>query len=122
MYMQQGMLCPNLALNQNLIPLNQGMVETPLPLNEELINNDNENLNQNQDLNIEFIINNRTIVIQGTFNMTEEELIGRFKIKLCDENIIINKYLINDETELDPSSKKTLKELGITSGIKIMVL
>ena len=121
MYMMQGMMCPNLALNQNPAPLNQVMVNTALPLNKELVNNNNENLNQNQDINIKFIFNNRNIVIQGSLNMTGEELIQRFKMKLCDDNIVINKYLINDETELDPSSKITLKELGITSDTKIMV-
>ena len=121
MYMMQGMMCPNLALNQNPAPLNQVMVNTALPLNKELVNNNNENLNENQDINIKFIFNNRNIVIQGSLNMTGEELIQRFKMKLCDDNIVINKYLINDETELDPSSKITLKELGITSDTKIMV-
>ena len=121
MYMMQGMMCPNLALNQNPAPLNQVMVNTALPLNKELVNNNNENLNQNQDINIKFIFNNRNIVIQGSLNMTGEELIQRFKMKLCDDNIVINKYLINDETELDPSSKITLKELGIKKKKKIMV-
>ena len=112
----------NLALNQNMednaAPLYQGMLEIPKPLNKSMLNKNNENLNQN--INIEFIFNNKKIVIQGTLNMTADELIEKFKIVLND-NIIINKYLINDEMELDPSSKKTLKELGITSDIKIMI-
>ena len=67
------------------------------------------------------MFDNKKIVVQGDLNMTEEELIQKFQPKLGNENIIINKYLINDETEIKPNSKKTLKELGITSDIKITV-
>ena len=114
---------PNSLLDQNIVdnaaPLFQGMIEIPKPINKAMINNNNENLNQN--IIIEFILNNKKIDIKGDLNMTVEELIERFQILLCNDNIIINKYLINDETELNPSSKKTLKDSGITSDIKIMV-
>ena len=126
MNMMQGMMGGQyFYFNQNMdnapAPLNQVMGETPKPLNKEKMDNINENLNQNQYINIEFILKNNKIIIQGELNMTAEELIKKFKIKLCDDNIIINKYLINDETELNPNEKKTLKELGITSDTKIMV-
>ena len=125
MNMMQGMMGQYFPFNQNMdnapAPLNQVMVEKPKPLNKEKMDNINENLNQNQYINIEFILKNNKIIIQGELNMTAEELIQKFKIKLCDNNIIINKYLINDETELNPNDKKTLKELGITSDTKIMV-
>ena len=119
----QGMVDQNLPSDKNMAdnaaPLYQGLEIIPKPLNKGMLNNNNENSNQN--INIKFIYNNKETVIQGALNMTAEELFERFNIILCDENIIINKYLINNETELNPSSKKTLKELGITSDIKIIV-
>ena len=114
---------PNLLLDQNMgdnaAPLFQDMLEIPKSMNKAMVNNNNENLNQN--ITIEFILSNKKIDIKGDLNMTVEELIERFQILLCKDNIIINKYLINDEIELNPSSKKTLKDSGITSDIKIMV-
>ena len=114
---------PNLNLNKNMEHISalicQGIFETPKPLHKGMMTKNNGILNQN--INIEFILNNKKNVIQGSLNMTAEELIEKFKIVLCDDNIIINKYLINNETELIPSSKQTLKELGITSDVKIIV-
>ena len=125
MYLMQGNKGSNMALNENMenkAPhLSIGMVNTPKPLNKGMGSNINENLNQNQYINIEFIFNDSKIVIQGTLDMTSDELIQKFKKELCGINIIINKYLINDEIEININSKKTLKELGINSDIKIMV-
>ena len=119
----QETIDPNLLLDQNMgdnaAPLFQDMLEIPKSMNKAMVNNNNENLNQN--ITIEFILSNKKIDIKGDLNMTVEELIERFQILLCKDNIIINKYLINDEIELNPSSKKTLKDSGITSDIKIMV-
>ena len=121
MYLMQGMKGQNFPINQNPAPLNKSMVDTPKPLNKKSENNTNEKLDQNQYINIEFLFNERKIIIQGELNMTEEEIIQKFKAKLGDDDIIINKYLINDKTEINPSSKKNLKEIGITSDIKIKV-
>ena len=122
MQLMQGMVGQNMPLNQNPAPLQQNIVDTPKPLNKDIKNNNNKNLDQNQYINIEFIFDKRKIFVQGDLNLTEEELIQKFKAKLCDDNIIINKYLIEDKkTEINPNSKKKLKELGINSDIKIIV-
>ena len=55
--------------------------------------------------------------------MTIEKLIKNFKVKLCNNDIKIKKYLIHkNEVELDPNSNETLASKGITGGTKINVV
>ena len=49
----------------------------------------------------------------GSDSMTIEQLVKKFRTVLCDDNIVIKHYLLNDTIELDPLSKQKLLEFGI---------
>ena len=72
---------------------------------------------------IEFFFKDAIIRVQGDSNMTINKLIKNFKVKLCNEDIIIKKYIIlQTGVELDPNSNETLASKGITKETKISVV
>jgi len=72
---------------------------------------------------VEFFIFDTIIGVQGRNDLTIENLIKNFRIKLCDENIRIEKYLmLPTRVELDPHSTETLASKGITIGTTINVV
>jgi len=72
---------------------------------------------------IEFFFKDAIIRVQGDSNMTINKLIKNFKVKLCNEDIIIKKYIIlQTGVELDPNSNETLASIGITKETKISVV
>ena len=72
---------------------------------------------------ISFLFNGVNILVQGLSDMTIEKLIRNFKIKLCDDEIQIDKYIIESTNiELDPTSTETLSSKGITNDTRIVVL
>ena len=76
-----------------------------------------------QNLKITFLLMkiSKYIDIQGNSDMTIEILISKLMSKLGDEKIVVNKLLINDKIELNPTSKEKLKDLGIDKDVIIMV-
>ena len=76
-----------------------------------------------QNLKIIFVLMkiSKYIDIQGNSDMTIEILISKLMSKLGDEKIVINKLLINDKIELNPTSKEKLKDLGIDKDVIIRV-
>jgi len=72
---------------------------------------------------VEFFVFDTIIGVQGNSNMTIEKLIKNFKVKLCNNDIKIRKYLVHQtEVELDPHSTETLASKGITIGTTINVV
>ena len=53
---------------------------------------------------------NIKVVCAANRYMTVNQLINNFRIKLCDEDIIIKRYLLNDQIILDPNSNRKLAE------------
>ena len=92
-----------------------------------MINNDlNTNDNQNKPIEITFIIkeNDNTkskYTIQAFDDSTVEELIQGFKNKMFDENFEDSKFLIDDKTPIDITSKEKLGEKGINANTQIIV-
>ena len=75
-----------------------------------------------KNMNIQFLIKDVIIGVKGNSAMTIEKLVKNFKIKLCDEEIIVNKYImLPSKIELNPNSTETLASKGITGDVKIMV-
>ena len=46
-------------------------------------------------------------------DMTVNQLINNFRSKLCDDSIIIGKFLLNDSVELSPTSFDPVSNYGI---------
>ena len=75
-----------------------------------------------KNMSIEFHVKYVTIGVQGNSNMTIQKLIEHFKTKLCDNNIKVNKYIMNPSGNvLDPNSTETLSPKGINEQVKIDV-
>ena len=109
-----------LALNKVNFNMNQ-IDYTPM-INNDLNNNDN----QNKPIEITFIIkeNDNTkskYTIQAFDDSTVEELIQGFKNKMFDENFEDSKFLIDDKTPIDITSKEKLGEKGINANTQIIV-
>ena len=71
---------------------------------------------------INFYVNkDETIIgVQGNTNMTIQQLIKNFRIKLCNENIKISKYITHPtKIELDRNSTETLADKGINENITV---
>jgi MAD (mothers against decapentaplegic) family protein 4 len=69
---------------------------------------------------VEFYVNDTIIGVQGNSNMSIKQLIKNFKVKLCNENIKIAKYITHpNKIELDPNSEETLASKNIDEKIKI---
>ena len=74
-------------------------------------------------ISVPFLIQDIRIRVQGFSDMTIEKLIRNFKIKLCSDEIQIDKYIIESTSiELDPTSTETLSSKGITEDTRIVVL
>lgn len=72
---------------------------------------------------IDFLFKDVIIGVQGKNDMTIEKLIKNFRVKLCNDNIKIEKYLIHPtRVELDPTSTETLASKGITEETKIIAV
>ena len=72
---------------------------------------------------VSFLINDNIIGVQGKSDMTIEKLIRNFKIKLFNDEIQFDKFIIESTNiELDPTSTETLSSKGITDDTKIVVL
>ena len=72
---------------------------------------------------VSFLINDIIIGVQGKSDMTIEKLIRNFKIKLFNDEIQFDKFIIESTNiELDPTSTETLSSKGITDDTKIVVL
>ena len=72
---------------------------------------------------IEFQINDIFIGVQGCSTMTIEKLIRNFRLKLYNDEIQVDKYIIESTNiELDPTSTETLSSKGITGETKIIAL
>ena len=72
---------------------------------------------------VSFLINDTIIGVQGKSDMTIEKLIRNFKIKLFNDEIQFDKFIIESTNiELDPTSTETLSSKGITDDTKIVVL
>ena len=70
-----------------------------------------------------FLIKDITIGVQGYSTMTIEKLIKNFRIKLCNDEIQVDKYIIESTNiELDPTSTEILSSKGITNDTKIIAL
>ena len=70
-----------------------------------------------------FLIYDNIIGVQGKSDMTIEKLIRNFKIKLFNDEIQFDKFIIESTNiELDPTSTETLSSKGITDDTKIVVL
>jgi len=75
-----------------------------------------------KNMSIEFLVNDNKVQVQGNNNMTIEKLIKNFKIKLCSEDVKIEKYIIQGTNiELDPTSTEKLSDKGINQNIKVIV-
>ena len=74
-------------------------------------------------MNITFLIKDNLVGVQGCSTMTIEKLIKNFRIKLCADEIQVDKYIIESTNiELDPTSTGTLSSKGITGETKIIAL
>ena len=72
---------------------------------------------------VSFLINDNIIGVQGKSDMTIEKLIRNFKIKLFNDEIQFDKFIIESTNiELDPTSTETLSSKGITEDTRIVVL
>ena len=72
---------------------------------------------------IEFNINKHKLRLQTNSETTIEELLRNFRSRLSNDEIKIDKYLIeSNNIELDPTSNETLSSKGITPDTKIIVL
>ena len=71
---------------------------------------------------INFLFNGETkIGVQGNDSMTIEKLIKNFRVKLCNNDIKIDKYIIHPSgKELNPNSQETLAQNGISGNIEII--
>ena len=49
---------------------------------------------RSKNMIIQFFIKDVIIGVQGNSTMTIEKLVKNFKLKLCEEEIIVNKYLL----------------------------
>ena len=75
------------------------------------------------NMDILFLIKDARIGVQGYSTMTIEKLIRNFRIKLFDDEIQVDKYIIESTNiELDPTSTETLSSKGITGETKIIAL
>ena len=73
-------------------------------------------------MSVDFLVNDNKVQVQGNNNMTIEKLIKNFRIKLCSDDIKIDKYIIEGtNTVLDPSSTEKLSDKGINQNIKVIV-
>ena len=54
------------------------------------------------------------LMVLGSDSTTIELLVKKFRTVLCDDNIVIKQYLLNDTIELDPHSNQKLLEFGIS--------
>jgi len=82
-----------------------------------------QHLSTSKNFVVQFLVNNVIIAVQGRNDLTIEKLIKNFKVKLCNNDIKIKKYLVHQtEVELDPNSNETLASKGITGGTKINVV
>ena len=62
---------------------------------------------------------NSKILAQASSEDSIKELIKRFRFKLCNDDIKIEKYLLNKTTELNPESEESLSSKGIDNTSKI---
>ena len=70
---------------------------------------------------VQFFIDEVIIVTQATYNMTISQLIKNFRVKLCNNNIKIDKYIMHPSNiELDPYSNETLCSKGIDENVRII--
>jgi hypothetical protein len=53
------------------------------------------------------------IMVHANNNMTVKDLIKNFRAKLCDDTIIIQSYILDDSTYLDPFSEAPITQFGI---------
>ena len=75
-----------------------------------------------KNMNIEFHVKGVVIGVQGNSSMTITKLIQNFKTKLCDNSVIVDKYIMHpSNAELDPNSTETLSDKGINEKVKIDV-
>ena len=71
---------------------------------------------------INFFVNSTEIIIgvQGNTNMTVQQLIKNFRIKLCNDKINFAHYITHPtKIELDRNSTETLGDLGINQDITV---
>ena len=52
-------------------------------------------------------------MVHSQSNMTIPKLISNFRNKLCDDNIIIKQYLLNDVIPLKEHSQEKIEKYGI---------
>jgi hypothetical protein len=75
-----------------------------------------------KNIKIDFLVKDNVVGVQGNNNMTIDKLIKNFKIKLCNDDIKIEKYIIQGtNAELDPTSTKKLCDKEINENAKIIV-
>ena len=76
-----------------------------------------------KNFQVGFFVRDFVVGVEGHSNMTIEKLIKNFKIKLCNEDIKIRKYLVHPTgVELVPNSTETLASKGITEKTIINVV
>jgi len=97
----------------NMMEMNQPPITSQIPPNPQTSA-------PSKYIFIKFLFKDIEVIVQGKDDMTVENLIKNFRMRLCDENIRIEKYIIlPTRVELDPHSTETLASKGITEGTKI---
>ena len=88
------------------------------------------NVNPDNNLNstVEFLYINQMkgqtapIKVQSNNAMTVEQLIKNFRVKLMDNSIIINQYILNDNIQLNPNSMEPISNYGINDSSVIKAI
>ena len=97
----------------NMMEMNQPPITSQIPPNPQTSA-------PSKYIFIKFLFKDIEVIVQGKDDITVENLIKNFRMRLCDENIRIEKYIIlPTRVELDPHSTETLASKGITEGTKI---
>jgi len=120
---QPGMMGPEPMPNfhRNIQPTNMMEMNQP-PITSQIPPNPQTSA-PSKHIYIKFLFKDIEVIVQGNDDMTVGNLIKNFRIRLCDENIKIEKYLIlPTRVQLDPYSTETLASKGITEGTKIIAV
>ena len=106
---------PMSKFHRNIQPTNMKEMNQP-PITSQIPPNPQTSASS-KHIDIKFLFKDIEFLVQGKNDMNVKNLIICFRIKLCDPDIKIEKYLIlPTRVELDPNSIEALASKGITEG------
>ena len=106
--------------NYNHNPMMMGQMNYCVNYTNQASNsNKMENENVQKNLTLNFIFDGHIIAVQGRLDMTLEQLIKNFAVKLCNDDICLVYFYKGNKLEKDLN--KTLKQSGISNEDEIFV-